>query len=134
MTPLEPAQRARRIRNVGTLGLIIALTGGATSYAARPTVVLPGRVSVVALLESAWPWAMGAAAVALIAAAALRGGHIAAHALAAGVLAAYAVALWAGALTSDPTAPWASASVATALALHALMLTAVHAGKPWTPR
>mgnify|MGYP003607724184 CR=1 FL=1 len=116
-------------RWVASTGVLLALVSAAAHYLAAP----PPRAGVVANLALVWP--VGFTVAALVLAAALIAGRLryGAHVLAAGLLSTYAVALWSTAVVTASSRGVVTAGLATALAMHALLLASIYSpgGVAW---
>ena len=124
-------------RWLASTGIVIALASACVHY----TVTTPASAphSVVGYLDRLGPLLQllfGTAAVLLVLALVSGRARHGAHALAAGCLSFYATALWTTAVLSSSTRGIVTAGLATALALHALLLASVYSkrGATWTRR
>lgn len=116
-------------RWVASIGVLIGLASAAVHYIVAP----PGRLGVVAYLDPIWPAVFGTAVVVLAGALILRRLRYAAHVLAAACLSTYAVAAWGTAVVTASNRGVVTAGLATALAIHALLLATVYSpgGAGW---
>ncbi|GAB3670239.1 hypothetical protein GCM10027597_01190 [Saccharopolyspora tripterygii] len=119
------------------MGVLIALASAAVHYLVAPPTGGPDSiVRYVDELGPVWPGLFGGAGLVLVVALLTSRFRYGAHVLAAGCLSGYAVALWGTALLSGSTRGVVTAGLATALAVHALLLAAVYSrgGAGWTQR
>ena len=123
-------------RWVASLGVVIALAAATGHYSMAPAAGGDGPVAYLDHLGPVWPLFFGAGAVFLVAALLLGRARYAAHVVAAGCLSTYAVALWGTAILTVSTRGVVTAGLATALAVHALLLATVYSrgGAEWTRR
>lgn len=122
-------------RWVASIGVLIALASAAVHYLVAPPTGGPDSVvRYVGELGPVWPALFGGAALLLTAALLLSRWRYGAHVIAAGCLSGYAVALWGTAILSGSTRGVVTAGLATALAMHALLLASVYSpgGAGWT--
>ncbi|PKW15915.1 hypothetical protein [Saccharopolyspora spinosa] len=122
-------------RWLASTGIIIALVSACVHYTVT-TAASPPQ-SVVGYLDRLGPLLQllfGTTALLLVLALVSGRGRHGAHALAAGCLSGYAAALWATAILSVSTRGIVTAGLATALAIHALLLASAYSkrGTPWT--
>ena len=123
-------------RWVASIGILIALVSAGVHYLVAPPQG-GGVVAYVAALGPVWSLLFLITAGCLIAALVVGRLRYAAHVAAAAALSTYAVALWGTAIDTASTRGITTAGLATALALHALLLAAIYSpgGVPaWTRR
>lgn len=123
-----------RYRWLASVGIVLALASAAVHYTVTGPVFGPGPVAYLYHLGPVWPVVFGSGALLLVASLVSGRGRPLAHSVAAGCLATYAVALWASALLDGSTRGVPTAGLATALALHAVLLASAYGGAQWTRR
>lgn len=123
-----------RHRGLASVGIVLALVSAAVHYTVSGSVSGPGPVAYLYHLGPVWPLVFGSGALLLVGSLLSGRGLPLAHSVAAGCLSTYAVALWISALLDGSTRGVATAGLATALALHAVLLASAYGGAQWTRR
>lgn len=124
-------------RWIASVGVLIALASAAVHYLVAPPTGGPESVvRYVDQLGPVWPALFGGSVLILLVALLVGRFRYGAHVLAAGCLSCYAVALWSTAVLSGSSRGVVTAGLATAVALHALLLATVYSrgGAGWTRR